>query len=193
MSGANLNVVKFTEVEVAGKLKWLFFKDQCRHCEGAWCKQACSLRAIEKLSSGIVKINPEICDPSRCSALAIKPCQEVCPFNVPKYQYVKNGSPVTAKMRKCDLCFNRLGNTLLPLASRKPACMVACPPGTMGGGAPADVIWTKVVNYVKSLRSSGKFPNATIYPHQNATWGPTHVIWILTEHSSKYGLPGYSY
>lgn len=193
MSGTNLTVVKFTEAEIAGKIKFLFFKDQCRHCEGAWCKQACPLFAIDKLPSGIVKINPEKCNPSACSALAIKPCQSACPFNIPKYQYVKNGSTVTAKMMKCDLCFDRLGNLVLPAASRKPACMVTCPPGIMGGGAPADLWWTKAVNYVKSLRSSGKFPNATIYPHQNASWGPTHVIWILPEHSSVYGLPGYSY
>jgi formate dehydrogenase iron-sulfur subunit len=193
MSGANLTVAKFKEVEVAGQLKWLFFKDQCRHCQGAWCKQACPSRAITQTPAGIVKIDPAICDPTTCSALTIKPCQSVCPFNVPKYQYVKNGSPVATKMRKCDLCYDRMSNPQLPSASRRPACMVTCPPGIIYAQANADVVWTKVVNYVKSLRSSGKFPNATVYPHQNASWGPTHVLWILAENSSKYDLPGYGY
>jgi formate dehydrogenase iron-sulfur subunit len=193
LSGANLNVVKFSEAEVSGQLRWLFFKDQCRHCENAWCKLSCPNYAIDKLPSGIVKIDPVRCDPTTCTSLSTKPCQSVCPFNVPKYQYVKNGGTVSAKMIKCHLCFNRLGNSALPAASRKPACMVTCPNQIMGGGASYDAIWTKVVNYVKSLRSSGKFPNATVYPHQTAAWGPTHVIWILAEDWRLYNLPAGTY
>jgi formate dehydrogenase iron-sulfur subunit len=195
MSGTNLTVVKFTEKEDPGHMQWLFFKDQCRHCAHPWCKLACPLFAIDKLPSGFTKIDPVRCIPNTCSALPVKPCQSVCPFNVPKYQYVKSGVPVTmATMTKCHICFNRLGNPVLPAASRKPACMATCPVPIMGGGVPYDTWWTRAVNYTINLRSSGKFPNATIYPRQSAApWGPTHVIWILAEHSSVYGLPGYSY
>lgn len=191
MSGANLNVVKFKEVEVAGKLKWLFFKDQCRHCQGAWCAQACPRKAITQLPTGIVKIDPAICDPNKCGGGDIKPCQNACYFDVPKFNYVKNGSTVTTKMMKCDCCYDRLGNLALPAASRRPACMVACPPGVITAGL-ADDMWAKAVARGRLLRSHG-FPNATIYPHQNATWGQTHVIWILTDDWRLYDLPGYGY
>ena len=195
MSGANLNVVKFKEVEVSGKLKWLFFKDQCRHCKIPWCKLNCPLYAIDQLSNGIVKIDPAKCDPNACSALEEKPCQTACFFKVPKYKYVNNGNPVRTKMRKCDLCYNRLGNTDLPDGTRKPACMVACPPGTMTVGG-ADAMWTYAKNRALFLRTQG-FPKATIYPHQQGSWGETRVLWILTDDWSLYDFPagtyGYSY
>jgi len=192
MSGANLNVVKFKEAEVSGKLKWLFFKDQCRHCQGAWCKLACPRNAITQSLQGVVRIDPVICDPTQCSNLETKPCQSACFFNVPKYKYVKNGITVTTKMRKCDLCFDRFTNPQLPPASKKLACMVTCPSGLVYVGTNADLVATQVVNYLKSLRA-GKFPNATVYPHQNGTWGPTHVVWILPESWRSYDLPGYGY
>ena len=195
MSGANLTVEKFKEVVVGGKLKWLFFKDQCRHCEGAWCALACPKYAIQKTAAGIVKIDPEKCipdGPNGCSGLPIKPCQQYCFFNVPKYNYVKNGNPVETKMMKCDLCYDRLGNLLLPLSSRRPACMVACPPGVITVGANGNSMWTTAVARAKTLRNHG-FPNATIYPHQQGPWGATHVIWILPDDWRLYDLPGYGY
>lgn len=195
LSGVNLNIVKFKEAEVTGQIRWLFFKDQCRHCDTPLCKLACPKFAIEKLASGIVRIDPTKCvpeGPTACSGTAEKPCQAYCPFHVPKFRYVKNGSPqLQAAMKKCHLCYNRFNNSSLPAASRRPACMVACPTGVMTVGA-ADSMWTKAVQRAKTLRNHG-YPNATIYPHQQGTWGKTHVIWILTNDWRLYDLPGYGY
>src|SRR4030042_3791201 len=54
MSGANLTVVKFTEIETGGKVKWLFFKDGCRHCQDPRCKLACPRKAIKRQANGVV-------------------------------------------------------------------------------------------------------------------------------------------
>lgn len=211
MSGANLTVAKFKEIETGNiyrPIKWLFFKDQCRHCDSAFCKGACTRGAIIKTVGGFVRINHDpaegpYCDPNLCSTAEVKLCQNVCPFNVPKYKYVKGGSQVEAKMMKCDLCYNRLKDPLLrgdndPIlpynvkydGSNKPSCMVTCPPNAIRFGL-ADSMWTGAVNRVKQLRAQGV--PATIYPKQTGPWGPTRVIWVLTEPSSVYGLPGYGY
>ncbi len=59
MSGANLTVAKFFEI-FDTKLKWLFFKDQCRHCNYPNCKLACPLtpkqsKGIKMESSGLIQ------------------------------------------------------------------------------------------------------------------------------------------
>ncbi|MFH1703434.1 MAG: 4Fe-4S dicluster domain-containing protein [Nitrospirota bacterium] len=191
MSGTNLTVVKFTEKEESGKVKWLFMKDQCRHCVGAPCR-SCPLGAIKIYKSQIVLIDPAICDPTACAAIDDpKPCQLTCTYNIPKWKYVKNGSEVRAKMMKCDLCYNRFVHPDLPAASKRPACMDTCPPNIMKLGA-ADTMLTKAINRAKFLRPRG-YPKATVYPKQDTVNGPTRVIWVLLDEAAAYGLPGVGY
>jgi Fe-S-cluster-containing dehydrogenase component len=199
MSGTNLTVAKFTEIEASGKVKWLMFKDMCRHCLRPSCKGSCPLGAIKKQPNGIVRIDETICDPDACSASSKKPCQWGCPFYVPKNIYVKNTVEVATKMRKCDLCYNRMNaspeatemknppfkSTDGKTKSALPACLVTCPPGAITWGN-ADPMLTKAKNRVKYLKANGH-PNARIYPPQTS-W-PSHVIWILLEPKETYGLP----
>src|SRR4030042_824657 len=206
MSGANLTVVKFTEIEVGGKVKWLFFKDGCRHCDAPTCRTACPLvpKAIKRQANGIVRIDPALCHPDVCSANAEKPCQTACPFKslsdgvigIPKRGYVNGGSPVTTVMRKCDLCYNRMNLSPeatelknLPFVSTDgktrsalPACKVTCPPGAIKIGV-ADVMLTQAKKRVTYLKNHG-YPNANVYPAGLAT----HVIWVLLEAPSTYGI-----
>ena len=191
MSGANLTVVKFTEKEESGKVKWLFMKDQCRHCVGAHCR-ACPLGAVKIYKQQIVLIDPAICDPTSCAAIdQPKPCQTACPYNIPKWRYEKNGSAVLTKMMKCDFCYNRFTHPDLPAASKKPACMATCPPGAIYLGA-ANGILQGAKNRAKYLRTHG-YPKATVYPKQETAWGPTRVIWVLLDEAAAYGLPGVGY
>lgn len=191
MSGANLTVSKFTEKEeVDGKIKWLFFKDQCRHCVGAHCR-ACPLGAVYQWKGQIVLIDPEKCDPTKCSTVEEKPCQNACPYDIPKWKYEKNGVGVRTKMRKCDFCYNRFLHPDLPAASKKPACLGTCPPGAIYLG-PADKMLTGAMKRAKYLRFNG-YPKATVYPKQSLVWGPTRVIWVLLDEAAAYGLPGSGY
>jgi len=199
MSGANLTVAKFTEIETDEKVRWLIFKDQCRHCNRPTCKGACPLGAIKKQKNGIVRIDETICNPDACSTNDKKPCQWACPFLVPKYGYVKNSEEKTTKMRKCDLCYNRMNtspeatelknppfkSTDGKTKSALPSCMVTCPPGAITFGN-ADPMLTKARNRVKALKAQG-YSNARVYPNQTSF--PSHVIWILLEPKETYGLP----
>jgi formate dehydrogenase iron-sulfur subunit len=198
LSGTNLTLIKFIEKENAGKLEWLFLNDRCRHCENPNCKTACPRKAIKRQLNGIVRINPDKCDPTLCSTKDVKPCQEACPFKknggspigIPKRDYVKNGSPVTTKMMKCDFCYNRLGlngQALgLPVgafaSTLKPACEVTCAPGAIKSG-PADKMKRKANKRVTYLKANG-YPNANVYPAGLLT----HVIWVLLEPPYVYGI-----
>jgi formate dehydrogenase iron-sulfur subunit len=196
MSGANLTVAKFNEVEVGGKLKWLFFKDQCRHCEYPFCLDACPLGAIRKnKKKGMILINPDICNPSACKLpyTDLRPCQLYCPYKsvagmgVPRWKYVKDGELQGEKMRKCDFCYDRFPNTDLKKGefanSRKPACEVTCTPGAIKSGK-ADTILKKAKSRVRYLKRHG-YPNANIYPLGG---DHTHVVWVLAEDPKAYGL-----
>jgi len=206
LSGANLTLIRFTEAEVGGKLRWLFFNDRCRHCDAPTCKVACPLvpKAIKRQANGIVRIDPALCHPELCSSEAIKPCQQACPFKsisdgvlgIPKKDYVKNGNPVTTVMRKCDFCYNRMNTspeaTVLKnppfvstdgkIKSALPSCKVACIPGAIKVGA-ADAMLTQANKRVTYLKNHG-YPNANVYP----AGLQTHVIWVLVEVPSTYGI-----
>jgi formate dehydrogenase iron-sulfur subunit len=111
MSGINFTVVKFSEFEESGKMNFLFFKDQCRHCSTPLCKSACwnawyqrklastgnpakaatyaddNVAIIQK-ADGTVLIHKGKCKPWKCSpSNPVKPCQDYqnggCPFPGP--------------------------------------------------------------------------------------------------------------
>jgi len=206
LTGADLTVIQFTEAEVAGKLRFLFFNNRCRHCDVPTCKAACPLKpkAIKRQVNGIVRIDPALCYPDLCSTEAIKPCQQACPFKsigdgaigIPKREYVKDGNPVATVMRKCDFCYNRMNTSpeatklkATPFVSTDgktksalPACKVTCPPGAIKFGA-ADAILKQANSRVNKLKTMG-YPNANVYP----AGLETHVIWVLTEAPTTYGI-----
>jgi len=183
MSAANLTVTKFFEV-VDTKLHWLFFKDQCRHCDKPPCREHCPLRAIVRQVDGIVRIDPGKCFPNRCSRNTVKPCQAECMFNeIPRYTYRKTGSIVATKMRKCDLCYNRLVGATNSDPSKKPACQMACPPGAISFGN-ADPIMAEAMSRLRYLKTHGS-PQVKIYPEDSGS--STHVIWILPQGEGAYG------
>ncbi len=183
MSAANLTVTKFVET-MDTKLNWLFFKDQCRHCDDPPCMEHCPLRAIVKQPDGVVRIDPLKCFPNRCSSSQVKPCQDECEFDeIPRYKYAKKGSLVVTKMRKCDFCYDRFNNSALNAQTRKPACQIACPPGAISFGD-ADPILREAMNRVSYLKTQG-WPDAKVYPGQSED--ATRVIWVLTKREGVYG------
>jgi len=176
LTGTTFTLVKEFEADVGGKIRRLFFKDQCRHCDMAICAGSCPLHAIAKLSSGIVVINPKKCNPDLCFTYADgkKPCEKVCPYHIPHIDPVKN------KARKCDLCYDRM----LDGSGRKTACADACPTGAIVIGG-----LDKVTLYAKRrlYKVRKRYPNAVI---GGSSAGSSHVYWLLTEEPSLYGLKG---
>jgi formate dehydrogenase iron-sulfur subunit len=208
MSAANLTITKFYEVGNNGDLRWLFFKDQCRHCKDPMCKEACPINAIKVKPNGIVFIRNK-CTPTKpfpeavvgvdyCSNDDEKPCQVGCPFKTMDYSHVgipryrkNDGTPLAdGKMNKCDFCYDRYRNAMLRspaytgkfAKSKKPACQLACPTGAIITGEHVKMR-RKANRRVRYLQANG-YPNANRYP----AGLPTQVIWVLLEDHGIYGV-----
>jgi electron transport protein HydN len=86
---------------------------QCRHCENAACKQACTAGAIT-VENGTVQINTKKC-------IGCKNCVVACPFGaveiVETTETLPDGS-VKKVANKCDLCSG---------VADSPSCVRVCP------------------------------------------------------------------
>lgn len=110
-------VVRMREEEIDGKLRWLFFPEQCRHCDEPPCRDtAGDPRAIFKDSeTGAVIFT------AMTKHLNTNEIIESCPYNIPRA--AEDGT-----LAKCDMCNDRVQNGLLPM------CVQTCPTGAMSFG-----------------------------------------------------------
>jgi formate dehydrogenase iron-sulfur subunit len=122
LSTATFKLVRFSETGTAGGPNWYFFPDQCRHCLYPPCKMAADRKAkgavILDAKTRAVIYNPEV----KISPGDFKEIREICPFDIPRYDEKLGG------MAKCTMCFDRVSAGMLP------ACVKACPTGTMHFG-----------------------------------------------------------
>ena len=117
LSASTYKLVRMREEVVDGRLNWLFFPEQCRHCAEPPCLEtAGEPKAIFKdEATGAVIFTPVTKD------LDVDEIIESCPYNIPRK--APDGSLV-----KCDMCLDRVQNGMVP------ACVKTCPTGTMNFG-----------------------------------------------------------
>jgi len=101
-----------------GETRTRYVKRQCMHCLNAACVSACPAAAMHSSGAG-----PVVYRSNRC--LGCRYCQIACPFEVPRFEWDNGVNPVISK---CWLCYDRLQ------AGQKPACVEACPTGTLRFG-----------------------------------------------------------
>ena len=122
LSSSTFKLVRFSELEENGRLKWYFFADQCRHCIEPPCKstaESVGSKAIaQDEGTGAVIFNPK----TKVKAADFKTIRESCPYDIPRWDEKTGG------MAKCTMCIDRIREGLLP------ACVKACPTGTMSFG-----------------------------------------------------------
>jgi formate dehydrogenase iron-sulfur subunit len=116
-------LVRMSEEVIDGRLRWLFFPEQCRHCLEAPCLEtAGEPDAIYKDSAtGAIIYTPVTRE------LAADDIIQSCPYNVPR-------KGPDGRLAKCDMCNDRVHNGLLP------ACVKTCPTGAMNFGARQDML-----------------------------------------------------
>jgi formate dehydrogenase iron-sulfur subunit len=123
LSGDTYKLVRMSEQVIDGRLRWLFFAEQCRHCIEAPCLEA----AGEPTAIYKDEATNAIVYTAETRYLALDDIIDACPYNVPR----KGPGGVLVK---CDMCNDRVHNGLLP------ACVKTCPTGTMNFGSREDMV-----------------------------------------------------
>jgi formate dehydrogenase beta subunit len=152
-------LIRFQEIADKDSVKWLFRKDGCMHCTDAACVKVCPSGALYHSDMGTVGINHERC-------IGCKECVTACPFDIPRYDQA------TDKVYKCDLCLTRIQ------AALEPACVKACPTGTLRFGDKADML---KLAYKRAKELGG---NASVYGDKFVDG--THVLYVLPEKPAVY-------
>ncbi len=124
LSFITLKLVHFQEVMVDGKLDYIFFPEQCRHCVNAPCALVADKPGaiIHDQETGAVIFTPKTAE------LNFQDISDACPYKIPRLD------EKTKQMSKCDMCIDRVQNNLLP------ACVKTCPTGAMNFGEREDML-----------------------------------------------------
>lgn len=104
--------------------KPIYRKIQCNHCNEPGCASACPIHAYTKTPEGAVLYDPDKC-------FGCRYCMIACPFYVPAYDYE---SALEPKIVKCTMCYDRIKTGGIP------ACVEACPAGTISFGKRSELI-----------------------------------------------------
>jgi len=146
--GRRRRVIEKTVVE-DGKVRTFFISLACNHCQEPACVKACPTGALVKDTDGsITGLGSDfrgivLMDSSKC--IGCRRCEWACPYGAPQY------NPTTAKVHKCELCWQRIkawktahpsDNPLNPTTPegiadkrRLPACIATC----LGSGSPGTI------------------------------------------------------
>lgn len=129
LSDKTIRLVRFTETRVDGKLEWLFFPEQCRHCYSAPCKRvADGIQAgaiLQDEATGAVHLGQFASLIASSDAQSIR---DACPYDIPRAG--KDGKGVF----KCDFCFDRITNGM------KPSCVLACGMDALAYGEEEEIL-----------------------------------------------------
>ena len=151
------------EIEDGGKLKWLFFKDQCRHCVEPPC-------LIASAVPGSVYKDEDTGAVIYTERSKYEDFDDIgCPYNIPRQD--KN----TGQMVKCTMCVDRIKNGLLP------ACVKACPAGAMSFGDRGEM-QTLAKDRLEAAKSTHK--DAFLVDDME----DVSVFYLLTEKEELYGM-----
>lgn len=139
--GRRRRVIEKT-VDEAGTIRTFFISLACNHCANPACLMACPKGAYSKAMNAANRtansstatpvptaniINndagtyPEgvvLHDPAKC--IGCRRCEWACPYGAPQF------NPVSSKMHKCEMCWQRVKSTTLHTSRRVPACVATC-------------------------------------------------------------------
>ena len=161
LSFVTYKLVRFQEVVVGGKLKWLFFADQCRHC----IDPPCEATAEDKKAIFRDSATGAVIFTANTQSLDTQGIIDSCPYNIPRAS--KDGT-----LAKCDMCLDRVENGLLP------ACVASCPTGAMQFGD-RDAMLAVAKNRLSVVKKTN--PKA-----QLLNSGDVRVVFLVTEKPNLY-------
>ncbi|HUC27452.1 MAG TPA: 4Fe-4S dicluster domain-containing protein [Streptosporangiaceae bacterium] len=152
-----------------GDLRWLMASNVCKHCSEAACLDVCPTGALMRTEFGTVVVQDDICN--GCGY-----CVSACPFGVIGRSEIDGGA------HKCTLCYDRLGDGLMP------ACAKACPTESIQFG-PLDELRERAQQRVDDLHAAGQ-SRAQLYGADPADGiGGAGAMFLLLDEPEVYGLP----
>lgn len=163
LDGNTFKLVRFSEVEDAGKVAWYFFADQCRHCLDPPCKDIAS-----GYEDGAVLHDEATGAVVYTEKMAKVPFDEVrsnCPYDIPR-------QGAKGQVVKCTMCIDRIQNGLIP------ACVKSCPTGALNFGD-LEAMQTMANERVEKLK--GSFPKAQVLDSANV-----RVFFLVVDDPRKY-------
>lgn len=163
LSGKTLKLVRFSEVVQDGKMQWLFFPEQCRHCVEPPCLDAMEVPGsiIHDPDTGAVVYTELTAKEKDKDAFRAS-----CPYDIPRV------NQETGLVMKCDMCNDRVKAGMLP------ACVLTCPTGTMNFGD-RDAMLKLAEETLGKVQQ--KFPDAELIDVDE-----TRVIYLVQTASESY-------
>ena len=163
LSGVTLKLVRFSEVEENGKLQWLFFPEQCRHCVEPPCLDAMTVPGsiVHDKETGAVVYTDLTAKEKDKDAF-----QASCPYDIPRI------NAETGMVTKCDMCNDRVKAGMLP------ACVKTCPTGAMNFGDRAAMM---SLAEEKLMEAKKKFPNAELIDADTV-----RVVYLVETNADSY-------
>ncbi len=117
LSFTTYKLVRMNEEIINGKVNWLFFPDQCRHCRVPpcllWAQNTDAIFKDEETGAVVYT--------SETKNLKSEEIIGVCPYDIPRRD--KKGN-----LAKCTMCNDRVKQGM------EPACVKTCPTGTLNFG-----------------------------------------------------------
>lgn len=166
LSAETFKLVRFSELEEAGALKWLFFPDQCRHCIDPLClevSKGLGLKIISKdPATGAVLFDRKV----RIRKSEYEEIRSACPYDIPRWNEKKQC------LTKCTMCFDRITNGLVP------ACVQACPTGALHFGD-RDKILALAEQRLNAIK--GRYPKANLLNPETV-----RTIFLVSEDAGSY-------
>ncbi len=160
-------VVNKYKVNVDGKDKDVFRKQQCNHCQEPACASACFVKAFTKNSDGSVTYSPSWC-------VGCRYCMIACPFYVPTYDYGNVWNPL---VYKCTMCHPRIQE------GKRPGCVDACPKGALVFGKRKDLV------RLAHERINSKPGQYVDYVYGEKEMGGTNWLYIAGVPAQDLGMP----
>ena len=114
-NGTFFNRVQTFEVGEFPSTQTVHFPKSCLHCEDPPCVPVCPTGAsYKRAEDGIVLVDYDKC-------IGCSYCSWACPYGARELDETRK------VMTKCTLCVDRIYDTTIPTAQRKPSCVIACP------------------------------------------------------------------
>jgi len=165
-SYSTFKLVRFSELEVGGKLRWYFFPDQCRHCTVAPCQvvaESLNVKAItQDKATGAVLFNKK----AKVKEKDFKEIRENCPWDIPRWDAKTQG------LGKCTMCIDRVKEGLLP------ACVKTCPTGAMNFGD-RDKVLDLAQKRLKDVKAT--YPKAELLDYESV-----RTIFLVIDERKNY-------